>query len=78
MELSSYNIKNFLMFSQKKAFVIFQETETPQNCFYIKKWNFIIFQEVTFGVRKMKNKSLLKSFLYFRKWNILVPSLKNF
>ena len=28
MELSSSNIKKFLLFSQKKAFLIFQETES--------------------------------------------------
>ena len=30
MELSNSNIKNFLIFSQKKAVHIFQETETPK------------------------------------------------
>ena len=37
MELSSSNIRKFLIFSQKKAFLIFWETETPQK--------FFIFQE---------------------------------
>ena len=37
MELSDSNIKKFLIFSQKKAFLTFQETETPQK--------FLIFQE---------------------------------
>ena len=30
MNLSSSNIKKFLIFSQKKAFLIFREMETPQ------------------------------------------------
>ena len=30
MELSSSNIKKFLIFSQKKSFLIFQETKTPK------------------------------------------------
>ena len=37
MNLSCSNIKKFLIFSQKKAFLIFPETETPKK--------FIIFQE---------------------------------
>ena len=32
MELSSFNIKKFLIFSQNKALLIFQETETPKKC----------------------------------------------
>ena len=37
MDLSSSNIKKFLIFSEKKAFLIFRHTETPKK--------FIIFQE---------------------------------
>ena len=37
MELCGSNIKNFLIFSQKKAFLIFRENETPKI--------FFIFQE---------------------------------
>ena len=37
MELSGTNIKKSLIFSQKNAFLIFQETETPKK--------FLIFQE---------------------------------
>ena len=33
MELSGSNIKKFLMFSQKKPFLIFQEIETPRKFF---------------------------------------------
>ena len=35
MELFGPNIKKFLIFSQKKAFLIFQETETPKKNPYI-------------------------------------------
>ena len=45
MELSSSNIKKFLIFSQKKTFLIFRETETPKKSFYFRKWNFLLFQE---------------------------------
>ena len=38
MELSGPKIKKFIIFSQKKAFLKFRETETPKK--------FLIFQEV--------------------------------
>ena len=38
MEFSSSNIKKFLIFSQKKAFLILQEMENPKT--------FFIFQEM--------------------------------
>ena len=44
----------FLMFSKKKAFLIFPETENPKNL--------LIFQEVTCKARKTK-KSVLNKFL---------------
>ena len=37
MELSSSSIKKFLIFSQKKSFLMFQETETSKK--------FLMFQE---------------------------------
>ena len=86
MKLSSSNIKRFLIFSQKKAALIFQETEALKKISHISgSGNFLnfriaqpfrIFQEVTFRAQKVKKKTLLKRFLYFRKWNFLVPSLK--
>ena len=45
MELSGSNTKKFLIFSQKKAFLIFWETETLKNSLYFRKENFLIFQE---------------------------------
>ena len=32
--------KNFLFFSQKKAFLIFRGKETHENIFHLRKWNF--------------------------------------
>ena len=32
--------KNFLFFSQKKAFLMFWGKETHENFFYLRKWNF--------------------------------------
>ena len=52
MELSSSNIKKFLTFSQKKAFLIFRETETPKK--------FLTFQEKEFSY-------ISGNFLCFRK-----------
>ena len=53
MELSDSEIKKFLIFFQKKTFLIFQETElsynsgkgSPEkNVLYFRKLNFLIFQ----------------------------------
>ena len=38
----------------------------------------LIFEEVTFRAQKIKKKTLQKSFLYFREWKFLAPSLKKF
>ena len=37
MKLSNSNIKKFVIFSQKKAILIFQETETPKNFFIFRE-----------------------------------------
>ena len=69
MELSGCNIKKFLIFSQKKAFLILWKSR--KNSLHFRKRNFLIFQET----------ETLKSFLYFMnfgKWYFLAPSLKNF
>ena len=55
MEISGSNIKKFLIFSQKKAFLIFWEMET------LKK--FLIFQEMGFSYISGNG-----IFLYFGKW----------
>ena len=40
MELSCSNIKKFLIFSQKKAFLIFWETESPKKSFILQETKF--------------------------------------
>ena len=37
MELSGSNIKKFFLFSQKKAFLIFRETETTKKLFIFQE-----------------------------------------
>ena len=68
MELSSSNTKKFLTFSRKKAFIIFQETETLQKflIFHEKELFYItgIFQKVTFRARKMTKKTHSKEMSY--------------
>ena len=58
MELSSSNIKKFLIFSQKKAFLIFWKQKSRKSSLYFWKRNFLIFLET----------EALKNFLYFRKY----------
>ena len=60
MKLSGSNIKEFLIFSQKKVFLIYQETETLKKLFMFQETelscisgnespkNLVIFQDVTF------------------------------
>ena len=55
MKLSASNIKKSLIFSQKKAITIFQETETPQNRYISRNGPFYI----------------SGNFLYFRNYLIL-------
>ena len=71
MELSISNIKKFLIFSQKKAFLIFREIELPnilengnpeKSSYISESGTFLIF-------RKQK---LRKYSLYFRKRNFLI------
>ena len=56
MQFFGSNIKKFLIFSEKKAFLIFQETS------YISGSNF--------PNSKYEKKPLLKGCLYFEKWNL--------
>ena len=48
MELSDPKIKKFLIFSQKKAFLIFRETEAPTKIPYISRNGTFLY----FGKRK--------------------------
>ena len=46
IEFSGSNIKKFLIFSQKKAFLIFRETDAPQKTLYISgNGTFLYFRE---------------------------------
>ena len=62
MELSSSNIKKFLIFSQQKSFLIFQETETLKNLLYFRnnfpspknEKNPLIFREMELPSSKVK------------------------
>ena len=72
MELSSPKIKNFLMFSQKIVFLIFQEMKR----YNPKLKKLLIFQVGTFSAQKIKKNYSEKNFLYFREWNFLALSLK--
>ena len=56
MELPNSDIKKFFIFSQKKAFLIFWEMETPKKLPYISgNRNFLILPET----------ETLKNFIYF-------------
>ena len=68
MELSNFNIKKVLIFSQKKAFLIFRETEKPTNFLMFQETEsfhisgngnprkLLIFQEVTFQAQQIKKR----------------------
>ena len=66
MELSNPNIKEFLIFSRSKSFLIFRKTETPKNPYisrngtsyisgYRKPKKLLIFQKVILSARKVKS-----------------------
>ena len=75
MELFGSNIKQCLTVSQKKIFLIFQETEL----FYISGSRdpklSLIFQEVTFQAQKVKQPTL-EDFLIFREMELFSPKIK--
>ena len=87
MELSNSNIRKFLIFFQKKAFLIFRETETLKKFFifweeklsYISgngnPKKFLIFQEKIFRARKMK-KSRSEKMSYIPGNKIVSPKYK--
>ena len=87
MELSSSNIKKFLIFSQKKAFLIFRKQKSRKSSLYFWKRNFLIFletetlnflyfrkyvSELKKPKKKKKKKPLRKKFLCFEKCNFVV------
>ena len=69
MELPGPKIKNFVVFSQKKVFLIFQETELSSP--NIKK-----FQERTFQTQQIIKKNILKKFLVFLEMKLTSPKIK--
>ena len=82
MKLSSSNIKKLLIFSQRKAFLLFRETENPpQNISFSGNGTFLffrellIFQKVLFRAGKIKTPAL-KNSLHFGKLNFLVSNIK--
>ena len=84
VKLSSTNIKKFLVFSQNKALLIFQEKKTSKKIFIFQEvelsyisGNFLYFNGELPGSKKEKN-SLCKNVLYFGKLNFLASRLKNF
>ena len=48
MELSSSNIKNFLLFFEKKPFLYFGTQKPRKNTLHLRKQNFLIFQETSY------------------------------
>ena len=62
MELSGSNIKKFLIFFQKKAFFIFQETELSYISGNRNHQKLLIFHKVTFQAGKMKKSHFEKPF----------------
>ena len=88
MKLSGSNIKKLLIFSQKKAFLIFWEAETPKTFLIFQETErsyvsgnenskkLLRFQEVTFRAQKIRNPTLKKS-LIFQKMEPSSRKLKN-
>ena len=67
-EMKLCSSKRFFIFSQKKAFLIFQETETPKKFFIFLETELSYISGSNLPSWKSKKKPLLKSFLYFGKW----------
>ena len=64
MELSSSKIKKFLIFFQKKAFIIFQEIGTPKTELFCISGSKLL---------SSKNKKPLKKFLIFQETELSWP-----
>ena len=77
-ELSSSNIKKFLIFSQKKAFLYFGKQKLRKISYISENGNpkkFLIFKEVTFQARKMKKNPTVKRCLIFREMELFSPKI---
>ena len=61
--------KKFVIFSQKKAFLIFWEMEPRKNSLCLRKWSFLILKEVTFqetDIAGFSNSKLQKILFFVR------------
>ena len=83
MKLFGSNIKKFLIFSQKKDFLIFRETKTSINYLHFRKRNFFITQQTSYISRSndpsSKNKKTHSEKMSYisGKWKVLAPNFKN-
>ena len=62
MELSAFNIKKFLIFSQKKVFLILKIIYISGNGTFLYSRKLLIFQDVIFQAQKLKKIPTLKRF----------------
>ena len=69
-KLSGPKIKKFLIFSQKKAFLLFSEVESSKKL--------LIFQGRTSKLEKQQKKNSLKKFLMFRERKLFSHKIRNF
>ena len=83
MKLFGSNIKKFLIFSQKKDFLIFRETKTSINYLHFRKRNFFITQQTSYisrsnGPSSKNKKTHSEKMSYISgKWKVLAPNFKN-
>ena len=83
MKLFGSNIKKFLIFSQKKDFLIFRETKTSINYLHFRKRNFFIIQQTSYisrsnGPSSKNKKTHSEKMSYISgKWKVLAPNFKN-
>ena len=69
MNFSVPGIMKFLLFSQKKAFLIFRETKTPKKIFLFQKTSHIS------GSNFPSSKSTLKKYLILQEIELSSPKL---
>ena len=68
-------LKKFLLFSQKKDFLIFWEKRSPKHSLYFRKQNFLIFQET---LKKLSETKKWKKASYISGGNLQSLKMKNF
>ena len=72
MELSDPKIKKLLIFSQKKSFLIFQETETLKKFFIFQETKLSSISGSNFLISENKKHPTLKNFLIFLEMELLI------